>query len=268
MTPRPGRPSARAAIAATLLIGLLLASTAAPAAASTTATTTEALLRSWINRDRAAAGLVPLRADHDLAVIAGRRATRMADTNTLSHTVAGSLRSQLAARDVQWFAYAEDIGYSTAGWAKRSAAAIYRMWLDSPPHRAVIMSRTLNYVGVGLAYRSSNGRTFASLVATESRDHTGARARFTAASLTGDDVRWAWSGADVRLQTHTAGLRDFDVQYRVGSGSWRTIRNDTTSTAVTLRDRPGGRWYGLRVRATDRRGNIGGWTTERRVWVP
>ena len=34
--------------------------------------------------------------------------------------------------------------------------------------------------------------------------------------------RWSWNGYDPRLQTHTAGLRDFDVQYRVGYGSWRT----------------------------------------------
>ena len=39
------------------------------------------------------------------------------------------------------------------------------------------------------------------------------------------------------LQTHTAGLRDFDVQYRIDSGSWRTLRNDTTTRSLTLTDR-------------------------------
>ena len=266
MIPSSRRLPMRAAVTA-LLVGLLLIGTALPVAAST-ATTTEALLRSWINRDRTAAGLTPLRADHDLAVIAGRRATRMRDANTASHSVGGNLSSQLAARDVQWFAYGENIGWTTATWAKSAAASIYAMWRASAPHRALLMSRTLNYIGVGLAYRSSNGRTFASLVATESRDHTGARARWGDSARTGDDIRWSWTGADVRLQTHTAGLRDFDVQYRVGSGSWRMVRNNTTTTTLTVRDRTHGSWYGLRVRATDRRGNIGGWTSERRVWVP
>ena len=90
----------------------------------------------------------------------------------------------------------------------------------------------------------------------------------TGAGRSGDDVSWSWSGYDPRLQTHWAGLRDFDVQYRIGSGSWRTIRDNITSTSLTLRDRVHGRSYAIRVRATDRRGNVGKWTAESRIWVP
>jgi hypothetical protein len=80
------------------------------------------------------------------------------------------------------------------------------------------------------------------------------------------DVRWTW--ADVRLQTHTAGMRDVDVQYRVGGGSWVTIRNDTGATSLTMADRNHGRSYSLRVRATDRRGNVGSWTSPSTIYVP
>ena len=130
------------------------------------------------------------------------------------------------------------------------------------------MSDRYNYVGVGMAYRSSNTRTYASVVLTESPDHSGARSWFTSTSRSGDDIRWTWSGADRRLQTRTAGLRDFDVQYRVAGGTWRTIRNDTIATSITLRDRVDGRAYYLRVRATDRRGNVGAWTSASKIWVP
>jgi hypothetical protein len=46
------------------------------------------------------------------------------------------------------------------------------------------------------------------------------------------------------------------------------LRDNTTSRSVTLRDRPGGRSYSIRVRATDRRGNVGAWSSESRIWVP
>jgi hypothetical protein len=84
----------------------------------------------------------------------------------------------------------------------------------------------------------------------------------------GNDVRWSWRGADPLLQTHTAGLRDFAVQLRADRGAWKTVSAATTSTGRTAPDRPGGHWYGLRVRARDRAGNVGPWSAERRVWVP
>jgi hypothetical protein len=130
------------------------------------------------------------------------------------------------------------------------------------------MSSRFNYIGVGLALRSSNRRTYGSAVLTESLDHTGAKAGITAARRSGDDVSWSWTGSDIRLQTHTAGLRDYDLQYRIGSGSWRTLRDNSTSTSLTLRDRAHGQYYAIRVRATDRRGNVGAWTGQSRIWVP
>ena len=102
----------------------------------------------------------------------------------------------------------------------------------------------------------------------ESVDHTPAAARNGTLDGSGTTVRFAWSGYDPRLQTHTAGLRSFDVQYRVDGGAWRTIKNDTTVTALSLSDRARGHWYGFRVQAADRRGNLGRWTTESRIWVP
>ncbi len=241
---------------------------AAPTSAATSASDAEAMIVSWVNRDRDAAGLAPLRTDSDLGTIAGIRAKRMASNNVLTHTIGGNLTAQLNYYDVAWYRYGEAIGLTYATWTVDAAKSLYNAWKASPPHKALLMSKSFNYIGIGLAYRSSNRRTFGSAVMSESPDHTRAYARITRTARSGDDIRWDWTGYDPRLQTHTAGLRDFDVQYRVGSGSWATYRNDSTSKSLTLANRTRGRYYGIRVRATDRRGNVGPWTAESRIWVP
>lgn len=268
LIPRIRRRSLSHALGAALITALAVTAFAAPVSAATSASGAEAMIIGWVNTDRSAAGLSPLRGDGDLAYIAGLRASRMAGSNEMSHTVGGVLTSQLGARSVQWYGFGETVGWSSESWTVNAARSIYRGWMNSAPHRALLMSNRFNYIGLGLAYRSSNARTFGSAVMTESLDHTGAVARITGTRRSGDDLTWTWSGYDPKLQTHLAGLRNFDVQYRIGTGSWRTIRDNITATTVTLRDRIHGRSYAIRVRATDRRGNVGKWTTASRIWVP
>jgi uncharacterized protein YkwD len=238
-------------------------------AATDSAATMAASFLGWLNRDRVARGLVPVRSWPALSALATDRAASMASSGTLSHDAAGgSVGTALTARGLQWYGFGEIIGASGYPWGSQAAANIYSLWKASAPHRAIMFSATFNYVGVGYAYRAANGTTYASVVFTESRDHTRPVARNGAISRSGTTVRFAWSGSDPRLQTHTAGLRSFDVQYRVDAGSWRTIRNDTTATALSLSSRPHGHWYGFRVQAADRRGNLSRWTTAIRIWVP
>ena len=139
--------------------------------------------------------------------------------------------------------------------------------MNSSAHRAIILSGRYTYIGVGLASRDSGRKTFASAVFAETTDHTRSVSRVTFRSRSGDDVRWSWAGYDPRLQTHTAGLAYYDVAYRVGYGGWSTLRNNTTQTSVTLANRPSGS-YAIKVRAMDRRGNVGAWSSESRIWVP
>jgi uncharacterized protein YkwD len=267
MTRRPrGR---RLSVVLTAVFLAVLSASSLPGAAHASAETdAESLIIDLVNHDRTARGLVPLRRINDLAAIAGARASKMAAANTLSHSVGGDIGDQLDSRDVDWYRYGEAIAYTTSAWADSAARTLFKMWMGSDAHRALLMSSKFNYIGVGLALRSSDDRTFGSVVLTESPDMNGPRSWFTGSKVSGDDITWTWSGADVPLQTHTAGLRDYDVQYRVGSGSWRTTRNDTTATSITLRDLSSGVGYGVRVRATDRRGNAGAWTAERRVTLP
>jgi hypothetical protein len=105
-------------------------------------------------------------------------------------------------------------------------------------------------------------------VLSESKDRTKPWAKISGSSRSGSTVTWQWRGADMKLQTHTSGLDGFDVQYRVGSGTWSTIRSDTTATSLSLSGRAGGRYYGLRIRARDHRGNVSAYSAEVRIWVP
>ncbi len=74
--------------------------------------------------------------------------------------------------------------------------------------------------------------------------------------------------ATTPLQTHWAGLRDLDVWYRVDAGTWRLIRDNTTTTSIVLASRAHGHRYWLRFRPRDRFGNIDVFSAALSVWVP
>lgn len=243
--------------------------TVPPPARAASSATVAASLVAWINQDRTARGLVPYRMDTQLQTLATDRAARMASLGTLSHTAAGgNVGTALTNRGIQWYSYGEAIGAATGSVSTTTASYLYKLWKGSSAHWSLLMSTRYNYVGAGFAYRSSNGTTYASIVLTESLDHTRPGAKMTSYTLSGTSVTWRWAGWDGRLQTHTAGFRNFDVQYRVDSGTWRTLWSDTTNTTVTLTSRPRGHWYGIRVQGSDRRGNLSAWSSEMRVWVP
>jgi len=237
----------------------------APSASANTAYNMEKQILGWMNRDRVAAGLVAYRRDTGLTSVARRRAGRMAARRILSHSVAGSdLGSELRANGIQYYTWAEAIGTSTYSWGSSAASNLYGMWKRSAGHRALMMSTSYNYIGVGIVH-ASNGSTWASVVFSDSADHTGAYGRGTSVSKEGTTVSYAWTGADVRLQRRTSGLRSFDVQYRVDGGAWMNLRNDTTARTLDLADRERGHTYGFRVQAADQRGNLGSWSSELRV---
>ena len=271
LLPAPGR--SRHALA-TILALVVAACTAAtgpvPATASSvTAESAEASLLAWTNRDRAALGLVPLRSAPALIEIAGTRADNLAATSTFSHAAAGGdAAAALTAAGVQWFAWGENIAQWPGGVSSSALAGIYRAWQGSATHWAMLMSPRMNYVGFGLAVRSSDEWAVASTVFAESRDRTAPGARIVRATLNGTSVTFAWRGYDPLLQTRWAGVRDFDVWYRVDGGSWRLIRNDTTATSLRLTNRASGHRYEVMVRARDRAGTLGRPTAPAGIWVP
>ncbi|MEO5965525.1 MAG: CAP domain-containing protein [Candidatus Limnocylindrales bacterium] len=253
-----------AALAALTVLGTV----PGPVGASTASNMASQILTS-MNRDRTARGLRPYRSWTALSSLAADRAARMASTNTMSHTAAGgSVGTALTSAGIQWYMFGEAIGETGYPWGSQAASNLYSMWKGSSPHRALMMSADFNYVGIGLAYRSSNRTTWASIIFAESRDHTGASARNGSLAARSTTITFAWSGHDPLLQSHMSGLRSFDLQYRIDGGTWRTIRNDTTATSITLTNRPRGHTYSFRVQAADRRGNLGGWTSTAKVSIP
>ena len=249
------------------VVGLGVGPLAHPAAvAAATAETMESQLLGWINAERTARGLVPLRLHAGLVARAGDQAATMASTGVLKHP--SCLSCVLSSLGIQNYSNGETIAYTTWPWGDQAAQSIFNGWKRSTIHWGLLMSTKFNYVGVGVAYRSANKSTWAASVLTESVDRTSPTRQMGSAKRTGTTVAWTWSGADTKLQTHTSGLRNFDVQYRVGSGTWTTIRSATTTTALSLTGRAAGQYHGLRVRSRDNRGNVSSYSAELRVWVP
>ena len=256
-------------IASAALAASVLGVWAVPVGAAATSSSMADRMLESLNRDRESRGLVKLRAWSPLTSIAEQRASNMASSNALSHDAAGGdLGAEYTQQGIPWYAFGEIIGVSNADWGNAAADHIYSMWKASAPHAAIMFSRGYNYIGIGYAYRSSNGTTWASVVFADSKDHTAPKAERNGKSVSGRSVTFRWTGHDRTLQTHTAGLANFDVEVRVDHGDWRTVLNNTTRASLTLRDRSRGHWYGFRVRAADQRGNLSGWTNEGRVWVP
>lgn len=271
--PRPSRHARHAlsrlllmaSLAAVVATGLGPAAHPAPVAAST-ATDMEASLLGSINAERSKRGLVALRLDSRLVDYAGDRSSTMASSGVMKHP--SCLSCTLTNLGVQWYSDGEVIAYTTWPWGAQAADSIFKGWMGSTLHRDLLMSSTFNYIGIGVAYRSSEHQTFASAVLTESKDRTKPWGKVSSGSRSGSSVSWNWSGADTTLQTHTAGLKNYDVQYRIGSGTWSIIRSATTTTSLSLANRLGGHDYGLRVRSRDNRLNVSSWSAEVRVWVP
>jgi uncharacterized protein YkwD len=256
-------------LALVVALGAAAAHPVPAAAARRTTTSAQASLLAWTNRDRAVLGLRPLRSDPPLVALAGARAENLAAASTFSHEAAGGDPAPALARaGVQWYGWGENIAWWPGGLTSTTAAGIYRAWRQSPPHWALLMSRTMNYAGFGVAVRPSDGRVFASAVFTESRDHTAPSGKIDGATRSGTTITFAWHGYDAPLQTHWAGLRDFDAWYRVDGGSWRLIRDNTTATSLRLGSRAPGHRYWLMIRARDRAGIVGRQSTPVSVSVP
>jgi uncharacterized protein YkwD len=125
----------------TLLV--LSFATAAPAAQAASARVDggeRAVVRT-INRARAAYGLRALRSHRRLARAADAHTRSMLRSDYFSH---GAF-SQRVRRYVSFRRIGETIAMAT----RCSARKVVRMWLNSPPHRAVLLSRGFRRIGVG-----------------------------------------------------------------------------------------------------------------------
>jgi uncharacterized protein YkwD len=247
------------------VIALALAATLAPSPAQAVQrpSSAEARLLSLINGERQSMGRVGLRWDGRLGDIAQARSSEMARTGVFAHLSAEAMSAKLAAKGVVWYRWGETIFRDSAPTATQSADTAFRGWRDSAPHWALLGDVDFNYIAIGYA-RSSSGDNFWTAVLLKGPDRTRPVARMTGAKLGSissgrRSVIVSWSGYDVELSVLTAGLRDFRLQRKIGSGSWATITDWTTATSRSL-TLDVGKTYRFRVRARDRSGNLSRWS--------
>jgi len=109
-----------------------------------------------VNQDRAAAGLPPLRESAELDKIATARATDMAVNNYFSHYRPGdptlAVLELLRANGVAFIWYGENIIWESGLPADQVPTYFNTWWMNSPEHRANILSTHYGQIGVGEAF--------------------------------------------------------------------------------------------------------------------
>lgn len=118
------------------------------------ARTMRAALLCLVNHARARNGVRALHADGRLSRAAGRHARDMVRRRYFGHQRIGGRSPSGRARAAGWrgSALGEAIAYGCGRMG--SAASTVRAWLNSPGHRAILLSRSYGRVGIGLATRA------------------------------------------------------------------------------------------------------------------
>ena len=266
-------PAAVIRLASPILAGVLALSVAPTVSAAypgpfdlATLIQAEGDLAKQVNDQRSAFGLVALQLDPGAMAIAERRAQTIATMDVLSHTGPDgrTVFDAINASGMTWFSAGEVLVWNTYPTEPESTVQAVSAWLESPTHRSIILSNDYNYAGFGAAVSSTTGHRYYAGVLLKTPDRTGGWAKAGSISAQAQDtvtsrVTIRWSGADTRLQVLTAGLRDFEVQRRVTGGAWQSVGTTTrTSLSVTVAR---GKVYDFRVRARDKAGNRGAWST-------
>ena len=269
------RPRSRfgARLATVAILGLLAVSFAAPAGAAAatdpwTIDQAEQAMVDLLNQDRTAAGLVPVQVDTRLMAIARARSVDMATKHYFSHTQPDgrNVFDILNAQGIAWYGAGEIIAWNNYPTLELSAPNANSQWMNSSGHKAIVLSTTLNYVGVGLAIEASTGKKYWTAVYIKGPDRTGATSTtYTPKVASGTTtatrrVTVGWSGADVKLQVLTSGFHSWQVQRRTDNGPWSIVWTSTTQSSLSL-DLAGGHTYQFRTAARDKAGNWGAWST-------
>ena len=154
-------------ILAVASVGVLAASPVATPSAPTKVerrAALEAAVVREMNRVRAARALAPLRAAPSLRSAARSHSQAMLSQGFFSHSSAdGTAFSERIRRYYTNSGYARwSVGEAlmASQGASVDAAAIVAAWLDSPPHRAIVLSSTWRDAGIGVLYAPSAPATF------------------------------------------------------------------------------------------------------------
>lgn len=155
-----------AVLAVALATVLMTAPTAAPAQSAKVerrAALEVAVLRE-LNRVRADAGLKPLRSAPSLRTAARGHSTAMLELGFFSHESAdGTAFNERIRRHYTnrgWRSWSVGEALLASAGATLEPGAIVEAWLESPPHRAIILSPTWHDAGIGALYTPSAPKEF------------------------------------------------------------------------------------------------------------
>jgi uncharacterized protein YkwD len=163
------RPAAALAVALTVS---LLAAPAASAAggcdgagSSTESATKRGLVRATLcvlNAERARRKLRPLRLNRELSAAARRHSRAMAEHRFFSHTsldgasFVDRIRATGYLSGARSWSVGENIAYGSG--SRSTPRSIGSAWMNSPPHRANILSGSFRSIGIGIASGTPVGR--------------------------------------------------------------------------------------------------------------
>lgn len=123
---------------------------------STSVSAYEQKVVELVNVERQKAGLSALTLDSQMSNVARLKSKDMADKNYFAHQspTYGSAGDMLSQFGIQWSAWGENIASG-----QRTPEAVVTAWMNSPGHRANIMSTNFSRIGVGYV-TNSNGTPY------------------------------------------------------------------------------------------------------------
>ena len=109
---------------------------------------TEAYIFQFINKERADRDLPILGTDANLSVISKEWSEYLASINDLTH---GDFASRMESIGYSSYSCGEIIAYTSGGTPSEVARKFVDMWLESPPHREIMLTSFNGYMGVGVS---------------------------------------------------------------------------------------------------------------------
>ena len=173
----------------------------------------------------------------------------------------------LDAAAVAWASGAEVIGWNDVPTADGSAARVVADWLASESHRADLLSRDSDRIGLASVYDAATRHRIWAAVLVASADRTAPVAAVRVVSVGARDasgqrmVTVAWTVRDDPGPGIATGVRDVTVQVRVGARDRGGRCCWAARAARTRLHVPADRPVAVRVRPRDRAGNVGAWSS-------
>jgi uncharacterized protein YkwD len=142
-----------------IVLSMVLCVLALASPAQARSTPAEAELLSAMNQARVQRGVAPLRIDLRLVAAARAKSRSMLRTGTFAH---GNFQRRLSSFRARGPYFGENLAWGVG--AHGSAAGIVQMWLASPSHRANLLRRNFQRVGLGIVVGTFRGYAGTSVV--------------------------------------------------------------------------------------------------------